>query len=103
MWRVLDWNLQDSGGNLRVVVGDCPTGVDRFVVLWCRQRRVAYRVYSANWSAFGSAAGPKRNREMIDTERPDKVLAFLHPASKGAMGCARYARKQGYQVEEIWA
>jgi hypothetical protein len=32
--------------------------------------------YPANWFKFGKAAGPKRNQEMLNKERPDFVLAF---------------------------
>lgn len=40
---------------------------------------------------------------MIDTEKPDLVLAFLHPASKGTVQCVRYARSKGIEVKEVWA
>lgn len=32
--------------------------------------------YPANWLAFGKAAGPIRNKEMLEKGTPDLVLAF---------------------------
>lgn len=32
--------------------------------------------YKANWKKYGKAAGPIRNREMIDKENPQIVIAF---------------------------
>lgn len=107
-----------SGYRLEVAVGDCPTGADEYTRQWVRQagRQDLCRVFCAgpdrnpdlpasyvsSWGTDGKAAGPTRNKAMIDTWQPLVVLAFLHPDSKGAVGCAEYARLQGIQVIEHW-
>jgi hypothetical protein len=107
-----------SGRRLEVAVGDCETGVDEYTRQWVRHagRQDLCKVYCAgvsespdlpasyvsSWVTNGKAAGPIRNKAMIDTWQPLVVLAFLHPDSKGAVGCAEYARLQGIQVIDFW-
>lgn len=87
----------------RLGFGDCPTGGDLFFHQWAfwaaqAQPRISFRRYAANWTRFGPSAGPRRNREMIDTEKPSRVLAFFYGPSRGTLGCALYARQQGIPV-----
>lgn len=107
-----------SGRRLEVAVGDCETGADEYTRQWVRHagRQDLCRVFMAgplgnidlpgthvsSWTKDGKAAGPIRNEAMIDMWQPLVVLAFLHPDSKGAVGCAAYARLQGIQVIEFW-
>jgi hypothetical protein len=46
--------------------------------------------YPADWSRHGKAAGPIRNREMLDS-KPDVVLAFPLPMSRGTRDVIREA------------
>jgi hypothetical protein len=55
--------------------------------------------FPAQWSQYGRAAGPIRNREMLD-QRPDLVLAF-HPditKPKGTADCIKEAKRRGIEV-----
>ena len=56
--------------------------------------------YPAQWEQYGRAAGPIRNREMLDTE-PDFVIAFHSnlEQSKGTKDCVEEARRRGIPVE----
>jgi len=53
----------------------------------------------ADWNILGKAAGPIRNKHMLDKE-PDIVLAFHNDisTSKGTADCVREAKKRGYKV-----
>lgn len=55
--------------------------------------------FPADWDKFGKAAGPIRNRKMLD-EKPDVVLAFHDDLknSKGTKDCCKEARKRGLVV-----
>ena len=54
----------------------------------------------ANWEKYGKAAGPRRNRAMLDM-KPDLVLAFHKDLSKskGTADTVREAQKRGIKVE----
>ena len=56
----------------------------------------------ADWTKYGKAAGPIRNRQMLDI-KPDKILAFHDniAESKGTKDCVTEARKRGIPVEVI--
>jgi hypothetical protein len=73
-----------------VVVGDCPTGADKFARQWCDSKGVECEVHYADWDAHGRAAGPIRNQVMIDA-KPDLVIAFYHGDSRGTRDCVRRA------------
>lgn len=56
-------------------------GADYLGGLWARKHGIKEIVYRAQWGLHGRAAGPIRNQEMLDKEKPDMVLAF--PGGKG--------------------
>lgn len=54
----------------------------------------------ANWEKYGKAAGPRRNRAMLDM-KPDLVLAFHDDMakSKGTLDIVAEAKRRGIKVE----
>lgn len=50
-------------------------------------RRLGYELleYPARWGIYGRAAGPKRNQQMLDEGKPERVYAFHNDiaSSKG--------------------
>lgn len=89
-------------GPFLVVVGDCPTGADKHARDWCFYTGVPFRQYRAYWNVHGRRAGPIRNIEMVDIERPNICLAFFWPGSlnAGTKHCADYAKRRGIEVVE---
>src|SRR5690349_15013859 len=61
--------------NTVLIQGGC-RGADRLVADYCRNKNIKCITVPALWSEYGKAAGPIRNKEMLDTYRPDIVLAF---------------------------
>lgn len=53
--------------------------------------------HPANWRKHGKAAGPLRNRAMLDT-KPDLVIAFQVDGSRGTQDCIDEARRRGIPV-----
>lgn len=87
-----------KGERLTVIHGDA-TGADQGAhmvsdYLGCNEYR-----FPAEWAALGKAAGPRRNAEMLDTVRPDIVLAFPLGESRGTRDCIREAVRRGIPVE----
>lgn len=59
-------------------------------------------VVEAEWNKYGRAAGPLRNRKMLDL-KPEGVIAFHRDIqkSKGTIDCMREAMRRGIRVELI--
>jgi hypothetical protein len=57
------------------------------------------QAYPAHWESFGRAAGPIRNRWMLDS-KPDLVLAFHRnlDSGKGTKNTVGMAEKRGIEV-----
>lgn len=84
VWGVLD-DLDREGGISVVVHGAAKTGADSLAEWWAKARSVPYLGYPADWRNEGKAAGPLRNRKMIEMFTPDVVLAFPLPQSVGTI------------------
>jgi hypothetical protein len=56
----------------------------------------------AQWDTYGPAAGPIRNKQMLDLG-PDLVIAFHNDLSKsrGTVNTVREAKRRGIPVEII--
>lgn len=86
-------------GPFDVVAHGGARGADQLAASVARVNRIPTVEYAADWKAHGRAAGPIRNREMLDHFRPDVVLAF--PGGRGTSDCVKAARERGIRVIEI--
>ena len=57
--------------------------------------------YPADWEKHGKAAGPIINKQLLDEGKPDKVIAFLAPDSRGTQNMIDQAKKAGVPVKII--
>lgn len=57
------------------------SGADNCAARWAMSRNVQMERFEADWQRYGNAAGPIRNRKMLDQGKPDLVIAF--PGGKG--------------------
>jgi hypothetical protein len=67
-----------------------------------KERGLVVESYPADWEQYGRAAGPVRNKQMLDA-KPDYVLAFHHDIanSKGTANMVALAEKAGIPVRLI--
>lgn len=72
------------------------SGADALAKEWAIQRGVPWSEFKANWTLYGNAAGPMRNRRMLDEGLPDLVVAF--PGNKGTSNMVRQAERRGVPV-----
>lgn len=88
-----------GGSNVpfQVIHGDCPTGADALAATW--KDMVDVSAFPADWDRYKRAAGPIRNRQMLD-EDPDLVVAFSDDLehSRGTRDCVTEARRRGIPV-----
>jgi hypothetical protein len=55
--------------------------------------------FKANWGKHGKAAGPIRNRQMLEEGKPDLVVAFK--GGKGTANMVKQAKSAGVEVLEV--
>lgn len=74
-------------------------GYDRFAKEWAGTHpEITAWEFRAEWSKFGRAAGPIRNKRMANW-KPDVVVAF--PGHDGTADMVKQARAAGIEVVEI--
>jgi len=78
-------------------------GADQLAYMWGASRlgEHALRAFPAEWGKFGRAAGPRRNQQMLDEGKPDRVVAF--PGGRGTADMVRRAKRAGIPVTEVCA
>lgn len=95
VWATLDV-LVPVGATL--LVGDA-YGVDAHAWRWAEARgRIAVR-YTAQWDALGRAAGPIRNRTML--QDATALIAFEYGCGKGTQDCIAQAERMGLPVTRV--
>jgi hypothetical protein len=76
-----------------IIFGDC-NGVDAAALRTCIKHKIPYKVYAADWKTHGKAAGPIRNKQMIDDAN---ILYAFHldiKSSKGTRDTIKHAKKK---------
>jgi hypothetical protein len=81
---------KDKYYNIEIVSGGCPTGIDRIAIEIAKieskennfVRSVTYKDFPADWDKYGKAAGPIRNREIV--EYSDAIYVVWDGISKGS-------------------
>ena len=99
MFNELDYYHGEFGFSA-VIEGDAE-GADRWAGLWALAHGIDLRKFPANWKKHGRAAGPIRNKQMLEEGRPGLVIAF--PGGKGTANMVKQARAAGIQVIEVSA
>lgn len=80
-----------------IIHGACPSGADRDADSWASFLGLQVEAYPADWETHGKAAGPIRNKQMVNS-KPDMVLAFWDGFSRGTGNCIRLAQKADIPV-----
>ena len=84
-----------SGEEVVIVSGHC-YGVDLMGERYARDRKLGCEIYEAEWSRYGPAAGPRRNRQMA--ERADALIAVWDGESRGTGNMIAVAAEKGLQI-----
>jgi hypothetical protein len=102
----LDHNLkteEDEYGNWRFsnihIIHGGARGADSLADQWAIVNWVPWTEFKADWDKHGKAAGPTRNKQMLDEGKPDVVIAF--PGGKGTAHMVSIARAAGVKVIEV--
>lgn len=76
-----------------ILVGDCPTGVDRITRDFATDNHIPCTVFEADWSTFGRSAGPKRNRQMVAGATALLAIKKAEAPNRGTSSAIREAER----------
>jgi hypothetical protein len=79
MWKVLAARL--APGDI-LIEGEA-RGADKMARQIAEELGIKVEKYPADWNAYGKAAGPIRNQQMIDEGKPQMAIAFHNNLWKG--------------------
>jgi hypothetical protein len=74
LYRVLD--RRHAMAPFSKLVHGNARGADSMAARWATDRAVPVVGYPAQWDLYGRSAGPRRNAQMLELEKPDLVIAF---------------------------
>ena len=94
-WTRIDFELSNLLRKPTVIIHGAAPGVDTLAGIWARRNNILEEVYPADWETYGKAAGPIRNKKMLDEGKPDVVMGFLSKDSKGTKNMIEQAKKAG--------
>jgi len=82
-----------------IIHGNC-RGADKMAGRLGEKHGLDIIPFSAKWVKYGRAAGPIRNKQMLDEGKPDIVVAFHSniAESRGTKDMVRQAEKHGVEV-----
>lgn len=98
-------SIIDPACTFHVVTGDA-SGADAIARWWAeRQAGVELVVFDADWKQHGRAAGPIRNKAMVETLDPENVHHFVVAAwdgvSRGTGSTIDFAVQRGLKVVRL--
>jgi hypothetical protein len=94
--------LDQARGPITCIIHGAARGADRMAMGWAQMmdtvpgRSVKHAPFAAEWSRYGTAAGPIRNKRMVDEGKPDLVVAFA--GGRGTRCMVDIARQAGVEV-----
>lgn len=101
-WIYLHVTLNQMLGSKKrdvVLITGNAKGADQQAEIWAEKNGVRNEIYPANWKLHGKAAGPIRNKQMLEEGKPDWVIAF--PGGNGTEHMCRIARNADVKVTKI--
>ena len=102
---VIDSIIEKYGAEnekVTLISGHCE-GADRLGEKYANERGALLRVFPAEWTKYGKAAGPIRNSEMVSylsSFSKRVVVAFKNERTRGTADTIKKARRLSYDVYE---
>jgi hypothetical protein len=95
-----DWLFRELGAlrcsrGVALIISGCALGADTLGIDWAEERGVEVARFPADWNKHRRAAGPIRNQQMLDEDRPD-LVAFS--GGRGTADMVRRAMDAGIEM-----
>ena len=82
--------------SLSLVIHGAAQGADALAGAWAQNRGIEEVRFPADWKKHGRAAGPLRNKQMLDEGKPDLVVAF--PGGRGTANMVMQAQQKNVAI-----
>lgn len=98
LYSTLD-NIITNGKATEIISGGC-RGADKIGEEYAQTHKLTLKRFPADWEKYGRAAGPIRNRQMLDyaLEENAIIVAFWDGKSRGTLNMITTAKKQNATV-----
>jgi hypothetical protein len=84
---------------IECIIHGAARGADRLAGQWAEAKGITVSAKPANWKRDGNRAGPIRNQQMLDEDKPTLVIAF--PGGSGTKDMIQRSKKAGIRVIEV--
>ncbi len=84
---------------IALIVSGGAKGADELAERYAEHNNIPCVVCPAEWSKYGRAAGPIRNKDIVS--RVNRVVAFWDGESRGTMSTIKIAEKQNVSITII--
>lgn len=84
--------------NVSTVIEGEARGADTLARRYAERHGIPVDRYPALWDKHGKAAGPIRNAQMLTEGKPELVIAFRGPNSRGTQNMIDQAKKAGVET-----
>jgi hypothetical protein len=84
---------------ITLLIHGAAPGADTLAGEWAEAKGIPVSPFPANWKVLGRAAGPIRNKQMLDDGRPNLVIAM--PGGRGTANMVNQAKAAGLPVKVI--
>lgn len=88
--------IELAGIPITEVVSGNSGNVDKLGEQWAKGVKLPITQFNAAWQAYGSSAGPRRNRQMA--EYADALIAIWDGKSRGTLNMIKEATKRALKV-----
>ncbi|SFH76130.1 Protein of unknown function [Pseudobutyrivibrio sp. OR37] len=88
--------------NIEIISGHS-SGADSLAELYAKKHNISLKIFPAEWKKYGKAAGPIRNKQMLDysLEEQSVLIAFWNGRSKGTRNMIERAKNEKTDIRII--
>lgn len=87
--------------NITTIIEGEARGADLMARRYAEERGIVVSAFPAQWSTYGNSAGPIRNKQMLVEGKPELVVAFRGPNSRGTQNMINQSLKAGVEVRIV--
>ena len=85
--------------DVEILIAGGANGADDLAESWAKLNNIKTEIYPADWEKYGKRAGYVRNKEMLESGKPDIILAF--PGGQGTKNMIQLGLDAGVPVTKF--